>query len=121
MGAYSQPRARRGAANETQDPLPRAQRLAGPVGRDRPEQPMLDRVPLRAAGRIMAHGHGQPEPVAQLLLQLLLPPPGLPAVAAAAVGQDQQLVSARIHSLPLLSPPTADRGDAKPRRIPRLP
>ncbi len=37
---------------------------AGPVATDLTEQPMLDRVPLRTPGRIVAYGHRQPEAIA---------------------------------------------------------
>lgn len=52
--------------------LERPQRYTRPVQADVTEQPVLDRVPFRAAGRIVADGDGQAGEVAQLL-QLRFP------------------------------------------------
>jgi hypothetical protein len=55
-----------GASNESEHRVPGPQRYAGPVAADLAEQPMLNRVPLRATRRVMTHGHGQPEAIAEL-------------------------------------------------------
>ena len=58
-GADGQAGRGRGAPQVAEHGVPGGEGLAGPVRADRAEQAMLDRVPLRAAGRIVADGHGQ--------------------------------------------------------------
>src|SRR5713226_7441729 len=65
----------RGAPQVAEQRVPGGQGLAGPVRADRAEQAMLDRVPLRAARRIVADGHRQSVPVAELVLELPFPDP----------------------------------------------
>src|SRR4029453_16276474 len=70
------------ATNECDHCVPSPQRHAGPIAADLAEQPMLDGVPLRATRRVVTHGHGQTEAIADLDLQSLLPRSGLAAIAA---------------------------------------
>ena len=63
------------AADVAQQHFPTPQRLAGPVQANLREQAMLNRIPFRAAPRIVAHCHRQAQLIAQLGLQLLLPQP----------------------------------------------
>lgn len=116
-----QPGRGRRAPQVAQQRVPGPQRLARPVQADRAEQPVLDRVPFRAAGRVVADRHGQPEPVAQVLLHLLLPQPGPIAVAAPAVGQDQQARGPGIGRPARLQPPAGERGDGELGRVARRP
>ena len=60
-----------------------------------------------AAGRVMTHGDGEPGVVGESL-QLPLPQAGPGAVAAAAIGGDQQVVRAAIYRASHLLPPTAN-------------
>ena len=62
-GSYLQPPARRGATDGGQQRLPGPQGFPGPVEADMTEQPMLNRIPLRAAWRVMTHRHLQLEDV----------------------------------------------------------
>jgi hypothetical protein len=99
--------------------LESTQGLASPIEADLTEQAMLNRVPLRAARRVMADRHRQAEPVTQLALQLLFPQARVTAIAAACIGQDQQLPGLRIGPASLLPPPLDKSGDSKLRRIRR--
>src|SRR5262249_50445967 len=72
--------------------LPRAQGLASPIETDMTEQPMLNGMPLRAAGRIVADGHRQAKPVTHLGLQLVFPLPWAAPITAPRIRQDQELV-----------------------------
>src|SRR5215471_17325867 len=53
---------------------------------------MLNRIPLRASCRVMTHGHGQGEAIADLDLQSLLPGSSLTTIAATRVGQQQKMI-----------------------------
>src|ERR671926_405209 len=59
LGFDLQPRAGRCAADVTHGRREAAQGFARPVQADGAEEPVLDRVPLRAAARVMADGHGE--------------------------------------------------------------
>jgi hypothetical protein len=82
--------------------------MAGPVRADRAERAVLDRVPLRAAGRVVADRDGQAVLVAELLLELLFPDPRAGAVAAAAVREDQHLTRGGESGLALVDTPAVD-------------
>src|SRR4051812_45247963 len=56
-----------GTGDIADDGFERAQRYTRPVHADVAEQPMLDRIPLRAACRIVTHRHRQAAGVTQLL------------------------------------------------------
>ena len=79
----------RGVGDQLDDDLMADQRLAAPVLGDEGEQAVLDAVPFAGAGRQMADGDRHPEFVGQHL-QFALPQPHARAVAAAAIGGDQQ-------------------------------
>src|SRR5690348_934721 len=80
-----------GVADEIEDFGVAVKGLGGPVLRDFGEQPVLDGIPFGSPGRVMSHGYGEPKGVAELALQFGFPGAGTAAVAAAGVGQDQQL------------------------------
>ena len=107
-GVHRQATRRRGATDEGQQRVPGAERHAGPVATDLAEKSMLDRVPLRAARWIVAHGHRQAEAIADLDLQPFLPGTDLTAVAATCVGQQQQVVGRRDRRLALRFATTAE-------------
>ena len=66
-----------------------AQWLAAPVGRDEGKQAVLHLIPFARARREMADRQDQPGLVGQAL-QLPFPQPQAPAVAATAIGSNQQ-------------------------------
>jgi hypothetical protein len=88
--------------------VPGPQGLPRPIEADMAEQAMLNGIPLRAAGRIMAHSHCQSQPVAHLLLPLLLPLPRATPVTASSIGQDQELVGLWEGVCALTCPPASD-------------
>ena len=73
------------------------QRLTGPIEANLAEQAMLNRVPLRAVGRIMTHSHAQAQAVAELALELRFPQPGPIPITAPSVAQDQELRSLGVY------------------------
>ena len=83
-GVHCQAAQRRGAANEGEQRVLRSQRYAGPVAADLTEEPVFDGVPLRATSGIVAHGHRQPETIADLHLQPFIPGADLKPIAAPA-------------------------------------
>src|SRR5438270_692497 len=103
----------RGTPQVAEHGVPGGQGLTGPVRADRAEQAMLDRVPLRAARRIVADGHGQSVPVAELVLELPFPDPRAGTIAAPAIGQDQQVARLGERGLPLVEPPADERIDGE--------
>ena len=102
---------RRGALQVAEHGLPRREGMAGPVRADRTEQAMLDRVPLRAAGGVVADRDGQAVLVAELLLELLFPDPRAGAVAAATIREDQQFTRGGERGLALVNPPASEQID----------
>lgn len=95
-----------GAADEGEHSIQGAQRDAGPVGRDGPEEQMLDRVPLRAAGGVMTDGDFDAVNIDEEALQALLPEANPAAVGAATVSQKQQALGVGIGRPPFVGPPT---------------
>ena len=73
------------------DLLVGVERFAGPVARDFGEEAMLNGIPLGSADGIVGNGHGQGKGVSQLGLEFGFPGVTAAAVAAAGVGQNEQL------------------------------
>ena len=67
------------------------QGLTRPVSRDFREEAMLDGIPLRGASGIVSHGYGQGEGVGQLPLKFRFPGVTTATVAAAGIGEYEQL------------------------------
>src|SRR6201996_8531613 len=97
----------RGAGDQLDDDLMGQQGLATPVLRDEGEQAMLDAVPFAGARRQMRHGDGQTRLIGQGL-QLGLPQAHPRAVAAAAIGGDQNPLSGGVARLSEFPPPAPD-------------
>lgn len=74
---------------------------------------MLDGIPLGSSGRKMAYANLDSDPVAKLLLELLLPEAGAIPVAAPAVGDDENFLGVRIALAAELEPPPSDRVDGE--------
>src|SRR6266576_760380 len=96
-----------------------AQGLAGPVETKLAAQSMRNRIPLRAASRVMTDGHHQPESVAELALELGFPPARTISVTAPRIGQEQEVRGVRVGHTPALLPPLRNRRDGKLRGIGR--
>ena len=84
------------------------ERPAAPVLRDVAEQPVLDLVPLRRAGRIVVDTDDEPGLVGQLL-QFDLPEPHSRTIRAAAVRRDCQFSCLRIARSSHAIVPATDR------------
>ena len=96
-----------------QDRLEAVEWPPGPVEADETEQAGFDRVPLAAAAGIMGHRDAQLMRVAAGVLEGVLPGPGAAAVAAAAVGEDQQAGGARVADAAFGAPPGFDAIDGE--------
>src|SRR4051812_5263448 len=96
-----------GCADQIHDDTVAHQRRGAPVLADEREQPVLDRVPLRGAGRQMMDRDGQTARISQPL-QLPLPQPHPHAVRAAPIGRDGQALGSRVMRSPDLLPPAPD-------------
>jgi len=80
-----------GGAGIVEDLLVGIQGLARPVARDLGEEAVLDGVPFGGAGGIVGDGDGEPIGVGQLGLDLGFPGVTAATVAAAGIGQNEQL------------------------------
>src|SRR5260370_36412428 len=69
---------------------------------------MLDRIPFGSTGRIVGHGYGQGKGVGQLGLELGFPGVTAATVAAAGIGQNEQLAGTTIAGGTFLVPPMSD-------------
>ena len=75
--------------DQLDDDLAADQRLAAPVLGDEGEEPMLDTVPFAGAGWVVSDGDGQSGFVGEGL-ELAFPQANTNAVAATAIGRDQE-------------------------------
>lgn len=107
---------RGGVLDEAEQDPQAAERVACPIGADLAEQPMFDGIPFRGPAWKMSHGDRDPGFVGEAL-QFAFPEPRTAAVAAAAVGQDQQPALTGKRGLTVLLPPVADRVDGELGRI----
>src|SRR5208282_6001790 len=105
-----------GCGNQPYYRLVVPERFAPPVRANEREEPVLHFVPLAGSRREMAHGDRKPRLVGQAL-QLQFPKPQPVAVAATAIGGDQQLARLRIESLALMAPPSSNRHHRKGGRV----
>src|SRR3954454_7246136 len=96
-----------GCADQVHDDTVAHQRRGAPVLADEREQPVLDRVPLRGAGRQMMDRDGQTALISQPL-PLPLPQPHPHAVRAAPIGRDGQALGSRVTRSPDRLPPAPD-------------
>src|SRR5271165_509391 len=106
----------RGGAYQLDDDLVADERLAAPVLGDVGEESVLDAVPLAGAGRQMDDRHGEARLVGEAL-QLAFPQMNAGAVAAAAIGRDQETSRIGIAGLAEPLPPATDALDGECRRI----
>ena len=101
------------AGDQVDDDVVTDQGLALPVLGDMAEHPMLDLVPFAGPRREVADVDGQAQ-LARQVLQRDFPEPAAAAVAAAAIGGDQQLAGAGVARRTHLTPPATDRFDGEP-------
>jgi len=107
----------RRAANQGQQFSESSQGFSRPVQRDETEEPMFDPIPFRGAGRIVADGDREAG-LGGELLQFALPQAAAGRVAAAAVGEQQQMAAAGVGGLGG-SPPVAQAVDGELRGVGR--
>ena len=110
--AYGETGIGAGCGDEFDDDLVGEQGLSSPVSGYEGKEPVLDPVPLGSARRQMADDQSEAGRVGEPL-ELGLPQPAAGAVAAAAIGGDDQAVGGRITYFAHLLPPSADCVDGK--------
>src|SRR5712691_3719811 len=98
--------------DELDNDLVGEQGLASPVPGYEGEEPVLDPVPLGSTRRQMADDQSEAGLVGEAL-ELGLPQPAAGAVAATAVGGDDQAVGGAVARFAHLLPPAADRVDGE--------
>ncbi len=78
---------------------------------------MLNGIPFGSAGGIVRNGHGESEAVAELGLQFGFPGAGAATVAAASIGEDEQLAAAAVADSAVALPPAGDGVGGKGCRV----
>src|ERR1700688_646386 len=106
----------RRAGNQVDHRLMADQRSAAPVFRDEAEQSMLDFVPLARSRRKMTDAQPQTNVVSQFL-QSHFPQARPAAVAAAAIGGDQQFAGAGKTPAAHILPPTTNGTSGEVSRV----
>ena len=84
---------------------------------DLAEQPMFDGVVFGGAGGVVGDGDLQVEPIGENMLQEILPGAGPTAVAAAGIGEDDNLGGIGVAQAALAVPPLCDALDRKLRGV----
>ena len=80
---------------------------------------MLDGIPFGSARRVVSNGYCEPKAVAELGLQFGFPCAGTATVAAAGIGQDEQLPAAAVAVRAIALPPGGDGVGGKGCRVVR--
>jgi len=101
-------------ADEVEDFGVAIQRFRGPVFGNLGEQAVLDGIPFGSAGGVVGNGYCEPKAVAELGLQFGFPGASPAAVAAASIGEDEQLPAAMVAIRAVALPPAGDgvRGES---------
>ena len=107
LGLHSKSRVRRGGRDECDHHFVADQGLASPILGDVAEEPMLDLVPFAGGWGKMTHGDFQSELAAQLR-QTPFPQMTPRAVAASAVGGNEQPRRARVAAMTHFAPPATN-------------
>jgi len=111
--ADSESRGSGGLADQAEDLVVVGERLGSPVLADLTEQAAFNRDVLGGAGGIVSHGDGESQSITEVLLELVLPSATRGGIAAAGVGQDQQVLGVWVAPSSFLTPPTADGSDGE--------
>lgn len=80
------------ALNVRNHGIQRSERVASPLHANKTEQPMLDRIPLRGAGRIVADRNRDPVGSGNCMVQAVFPKARPVSIAASAVTQQQDFL-----------------------------
>src|SRR5450756_2068121 len=94
--------------------------VACPVPADLGEEAVLDRVPLRGGGWIVADGEREAEGIRQFALERVSPSVVGGAVAATVVGQDEQLGGLGVTGTAFGPPPRRERVQCEVGGVVRL-
>ena len=113
VGAHFESSGRGGVADQPKDFGVVGERLGGPVFADLAEKAAFNRVVLGGAGRIVGDGDSEPQPIAEALLKLVLPSAPRGGIAAAGVGQDQQVLGVWVAQASFLAPPATNGSDGE--------
>ena len=119
LGGDAQAGSGGGAAQVLQDVLHAVEHQARPMLGHLAEQPVLDRVVFRGAGRIVQDRDLEAERAGEFLLQEVFPGPRPAAVAAAGVGENHQLGGIGITHPALGLPPLGNALGGELRRVVR--
>jgi hypothetical protein len=77
------------------------------------EQAAFDRVVLGGTGGIVGYGDSESQSITELMLELVLSSATRGGIAAAGVGQDQQVSGAWVAQASFTTPPAGDGSDGK--------
>ena len=113
LGGNDQPGAGGCGGDVVEDEFEGLERAAGPVAADFAEQAMFDGIPFRAPCGIVGHGDGEAVEVAEMVLQGVLPGAVAVAVAATAIGEDDELGGVGIARAAFGAPPGSEVVDGE--------
>jgi len=108
VGGDSQSTFRGSRADEVKDLLIAIEGFTGPVFGDFREESMLNRIPLGSAGGIVGDGDDEVEGIGELGLDFGFPRAATTAVAAASVGENEQLTGLSVLNGSFPLPPVSD-------------
>ena len=94
-----------GGGNVVEDQIEGLQRAARPIAADLAEEAMFDRIPLGASSRIGGHGDGELVEIAEMVLEGVLPSAATVGIAAAAIGEQDELGGIGIAGTAIAAPP----------------
>src|SRR3974390_608053 len=108
-----------GVADEVEDFGVTIKGFRCPIFGDLGEQAVLDGIPFGSAGGVVSNGYCEPKAVAELALKLGFPGASTAAVAAAGIGEDEQLLGGMGTISAVALPPTSDRMSGEGGRVMR--
>ena len=117
VGSDGQAGAGPGGGDIVEDGVIGLERHPLPVSADLAEQEVLDWVPLRGSGRVVADSDAQAVAIGELLLQIAQPDPGPRAIGATGIGQDEKLGRAGVVFAAAAAPPVFDGIDGESGRL----
>ena len=91
IGGNFQARVSSSGSGVVEDLLVGVERFARPVPSDLREEPVFDRVPLRSTGGVVRNGYAENKGIGQLGLHFRFPSMTSATVAAARIGENEQL------------------------------
>jgi len=113
VGGDSQTGFRGSGADEVEDLLIAIEGLAGPVFGNFREESVLNRIPLGSAGGIVSNGDLEVKGIGELRLDFGFPGAATTAVAAAGVGENEQLTGLGVVKGSFTLPPVGDSVSGK--------